>query len=206
MPTENLLNSKGMNYLTAKENLIKGNPNSEWFKNNNHILEYGYSLLLEHKPDEALKVFKSISENDIRANWGEKLIPVITKRIFDEEPTFLQVRNFLEIDLDILLKIQNTDYATNLINSCEYFYSICRESYKFIGRALYYNDYKDLALDFFLASKDRYFNDPETHYLLSLLYLDKKEKEKGEHEIKACLRIIPEYLPAKKILERLEKI
>ena len=75
-----------------------------------------------------------------------------------------------------------------------------------MGRALYYNNYKDLALDFFLASKDRYYNDPEIHYLLALLYLDKKEKEKGLHEIKACLRIIPEYLPAQRILERLEKI
>lgn len=195
-----------MNYIQAKENLIKGNPDSEWFKKNNCSLEYGYSLLLNHNPDEAYKVFDTISTYDIRADWAKKILPILTKTTPEEEPTFLQVRNFLEIDLDILLKIKKTDYATNLINSCEYFYLICRESYKFTGRALYYNDYKDLALDFYLASKDRFYNDPEIHYLLALLYLDKKNKEKGLHEIKACLNIIPEYLPAQRLLQRLEKI
>ena len=195
-----------MNYTEAKKNLISGNPDAEWFKTNNFNLEYGYSLLLLHETDAAFKVFESLSENDIRADWAKKIIPVLTKKEFEELPTFLQVRNFLEIDLDILIQSQNFDYAINLINKSEDFYEICRESFKFIGRVLYYNNYHDLALKFFLESKNRFYRDPELHYLLALLYLDNKEKEKGENEIKACLRIIPEYTPAKKILKELEKI
>ena len=45
----------------------------------------------------------------------------------------------------------------NLINKSENFYEICRESFKFIGRVLYYNNYHDLALKFFLESKNRFY-------------------------------------------------
>lgn len=195
-----------MDYLTAKKKLLTGNPDAEWFKKNKYFLEYGYSLLILNNHQEAFRIFEKFSKNDIRADWGKKIIPILINKYPEEEPTFLQVRNFLELDIDLLLQTNNKDYVLNLINNTEYFYSISRESYKFTGRALYYNGYYDLALKFLLLSKDKFYNDPELHFLLAKLYLYKKDKEKCKHAITTCLKFIPEYIPAQKILQEAENI
>lgn len=207
-----------MEYKIAKEKLISGDSsNAEWFKENGFFLEYAYSLVFDKKGDEALSVLNSIYEKDLRADWLRKIIPIMQgtfqDKYFnskDEElekicPTFLQIRNFLEVDLTMLLTADDNEYALNLLNNGAFFYSICKESYKFMGRALYYYGLKKLALRFFLFAKDKFYNDSELHFLLAKVYKDLGQKEECKHAIKTCLEYIPEYQPALKILEEIQK-
>lgn len=208
-----------MDYNTAKKELISGNTSgADWFKENNYMLEFAYSLVLDKKIKEAEEILNSIYQNDLRADWLKKILPILDgsfQDIFFETknedlakicPTFLQIRNFLEVDLTMLLNADDNEYALNLLNNCAFFYSICKESYKFMGRALYYYGLKKLALRFFLFAKDKFYNDSELHFLLAKLYYDLGEKEKCEHAVKTCLQYIPEYQPALKLLEDVKNI
>ncbi len=193
-----------MDYATAKNKLILGDfSNSDWFEAHGYFLEQAYSLVLEQRAEEALSVLDIIYEKDIRADWLRKIIPVLVSKKFEEYPSFLQVRNFLEVDLTMFLQMEQGEYTLNLLNFGEEFFSICKESYKFMGRALYYYGLKPLALKFFLFAKDKFYNDSEVHFLLAKTYLDMEDKENARHAIQTCLSFIPEYKPALKILSEI---
>jgi tetratricopeptide (TPR) repeat protein len=191
-----------MDYALAKQKLIEGTPQTQWFKEHGYILEYGYSLFLSKKFFEAIDVLKNISKYDVRASWCIILINIILGIKLKEYPSFLQVRNFLEIDIDLLLRSNQYYTVKTIINNGEIFYDACCESYKFIGRALHFYGNKNEALKYYLISKDKFYNDAEIHYLLGIIYAERNEKEKSIHALKTCLKIIPEYIPAQKLLKK----
>ena len=194
-----------MDYQTARNQLLLGDiSNAQWLKDNGYFLEYAYSLVLSANAYEALPVLDSLSASCIRADWLRILVPVLTNAEIEESPSFMQVRNFLEIDLTLLLKMKDTNYASNLINHGSYFFDVCKESYKFIGRALYYKGLREAALKCFLFAKDKFYQDAELHYLLSKFYLEEGSLVESQKAIKTCLRFIPDYKPALKILAQTE--
>ena len=193
-----------MDYNTAKKEFLDGNSDvMSWFEQNGYNLEYAYCLFLNGNHDKALNVFEGICSQNIRADWAKKLIQLIKNNNFSIFPTYLQVRNFLEIDLNFLIKFNQIEYAQVILNNAEQFFEICRESYKFIGRTLYYNNFKDLALEFLIQAKSKFYNDAELHYLLGKIYLEKKDSRRALKAIKTCLKLIPNYKPALDILNKL---
>ena len=91
-----------MNYYNlAKKKLESGITDyKDFFKENGNILEYGYCLILEGQLDKAEQVLKTI--DSIRADWAVKLIPFMKGHV-EILPTYFQIRNFLEIDINLLL-------------------------------------------------------------------------------------------------------
>lgn len=196
-----------MDYKTAKNNLLSGiSKNSKWFKENGYLLEYAYALVLEDNTCEALKLLEKIFQFDTRADWLKKIIPIITNSNIEVNPSFSQVKNFLEIDLSIFIKNEKIEYITNILNKKDYFYSLCRESYKFIGRALFYCELKDLAFKFYVEAKKNFYLDPELHYLLALYYYDINDIKLCIKHSKICLEMVPEYTPAIKIIKKTKNI
>lgn len=191
-------------YIDAKTKFLDGDliTAEDFFKQNNCILEYAYCKLLEGNADEAKKAFLSIYKIDLRADWGRKLIQFIQGYVSDV-PSYFQIRNFLEIDLNLLIKAGLPDYVENIINGADIFYSINPESYKFIARVMLNNGFQDVAIFYLNKAKDKFYNDPELHLMFANCYAKNGDIPRAKDSLNNCLMILPEYFPAKKLLAKL---
>jgi len=193
-----------LEYKNAIKNLLT-DTNLEcqrFFTENNCFLELGYCNLINENLKEAKEIFYSIKDNDIRASWAIFMISLIEDNV-TEYPTYFELRNFLEIDLNILISHFKGLYVENIIRYADFMFTINPEVYKFIGRALYENKYEEQALFFLKRAKNYFYNDPELHYLLSYVFYNKREFAKAKRYAQSCLTILPEYFPAKNILNRI---
>lgn len=192
-------------YDDAKIKFLEGDLFSaeNFFMQNDCILEYAYCKLLEGCADEAKKAFLSIYKTDLRADWGRKLIQFIQGYVSDV-PSYFQIRNFLEIDLNLLIKAGQPDYVENIINGADIFYSINPESYKFIARVMLNSGFQDVAIFYLNKAKDKFYNDPELHLMLANCYEKNGEIDKAKNSINVCLSILPDYFPAKKFSEKFD--
>ena len=93
-----------LRYKKAKEILLSNLKQDcrKFFLQKGCILELGYCYLIDENLAEAKKNFGLIKEQDIRASWALFLISMIEGDI-REYPTYFQLRNFFEIDLNILI-------------------------------------------------------------------------------------------------------
>jgi hypothetical protein len=190
-------------YQEAKNKLLSGDYSVEsFFYRNNYLLEYSYCKLLSGDIKTAELQFSKIVKQDIRADWGQKLIQFINGYVLNM-PSYFQIRNFLEIDLHLLINARKAGFVENIINGADLFYAVNVESYKFIARVMLYNDFVDIALYYLLKAEDKFYYDPEMHYMLANCYIKKNEKTLAKKAIKNCLDISPEYFPAKNFLIKL---
>lgn len=191
-------------YIDAKTKFFEGDYISaeNYFHQNNCVLEYAYCKLLEGDADKAKSAFLSIYKNDLRADWGRKLIQFIQGYV-SEVPSYFQIRNFLEIDLNLLIKAGQPDYVENIINGADIFYSINPESYKFIARVMLNNGFHDVAIFYLNKAKDKFYNDPELHLMLANCHIQNRDINKAKASISDCLTILPEYFPAKILLAKI---
>ena len=96
-----------INYDIAKKTLEAGKTDYiDFFKDNGNILEYGYSLLLRGDLKKAKEILQTIEST--RADWAVKLIQFM-KGYVEVLPTYFQIRNFLEIDINLLLLANQSD-------------------------------------------------------------------------------------------------
>ena len=108
-------------YQDAKKLFLLGDYFVEdYFQQNDYLLEYGYCKLLKGEVGEAKPVFKELSRNDLRANWAGKLINFIEGYVLSI-PSYFQIRNFLEIDLNLLIQAGQPAYVENIINGADLF-------------------------------------------------------------------------------------
>ena len=193
-------------YQDAKKKFLLGDFSlGNFFNKNGFILEYGYCSLLSGDVELADSVFAKIAEQDLRADWGGKLIQFINGYV-SIVPSYFQIRNFLEIDLNLLLQAKQAQFVENIINGADLFYSINPESYKFIARVMLYNDFTNIALYYLKKAKDKFYYDPEMHLMLANCHIKTGKKELAQESIKNCLAILPEYSPAKKLQTKIDKL
>lgn len=193
-----------ISYKEAKEKFLSHDYASAetFFKEHNLMLEFGYCKMLSGNVKEAKEIFKTVSEQDLRANWAEKLTQFIEGYVLTT-PSYFQVRNFLEIDLNLLINSHLPEYVENIINGADLFYTANPESYKFIARVMTNNDYNELALYFLKKAENKFYYDPELHLMLANYYLMAGEKSQAKKYINNCLKMLPNYFPAKKLLEKI---
>ena len=165
--------------------------------------ESGYCLLLQGDLYNAKRLWLPLENDSPIVNWGKALIGFIEKKP-EIKPTYFQVRNFLEQDLDALLSANLVNYAENLVNSVDMLALANSESYKYMARVLLNHGYLDISKNFLEQSKDIYYRDPETHFLLAKVYLQKDAVDDAIESLKKTLEVNPEYFPAKKLLEKIK--
>jgi len=197
----------GLTYLQAKEELLtdSGTDCQQFFKDNGYILELGYYELLHKNCSEARKLFSSIAENDIRANWGAYLASLCNNHI-SGYPSYMEIRNFFEVDLQLLLNYYLGDYVENICSYSEILGDINSEVYKYMGRVFLKNNYTTLGLIYLRQGEDCFYKDPELHYLFAEYYYKIKDYETAKMYINRCLRLLPEYYPAIKLYKILETL
>lgn len=190
-------------YVDAKNRFLSGDYSVEiFFKQNNYLLEYAYCRLLIGDTQTANEEFLKMANYDTRANWGSKLIQFINCYVTNV-PSYFQIRNFLEIDLNLLINAGQAQFVENIINGVDIFYSINPESYKFISRVMLNNGFPEIALYYLNKAKENFFTDPEMHFMFANCYVKEGEIELAKDALNKCLKILPAYFPAKNLLKKL---
>ena len=192
-------------YEVAVDCLLSGNTDGcfDFFKEHADYLELAYCYLLQDKIYDA-KIFFGMVDNP-RGLWGKRLTKVLLDE-FDEAPSYFEVRNFFEIDLNLFIKTGKYDYANAMLKYIDWFYVINSESYKLIARVLLNNDYIEPAKVYIEKSKSKFYNDPELHYIDMQFYERTGDYDSALKAVENCLNIIPTYYPALQSKERLLKL
>ena len=166
-------------------------------------LEHAYLAIINDDLSTAKEIFKTIDSP--RAKWGVVLISVLNGYL-DIFPTYFQIRNFMEIDLDFLIKNEKLDYVEQLLGALEIFSTINQESFKFAARVMFENNLLSAAFNYMQKSKDVYYNDPELHFMLARYYIAVHDYEKAYLHINECLILIPDYYPALQYKQKIEEM
>ncbi|MCQ2754294.1 MAG: hypothetical protein MJ231_04505 [bacterium] len=165
-------------------------------------VEHAYLAILSDDLITAKKIFES--NDSPRNNWGQTLVQVLNGRLL-RVPTYFELRNFLEIDLDYLIKNEKVEYTQLLLGASDIFIRYNQEVYKYIGRVLFSDRYFNLAKEYFDKSKSVMYNDAELHFLLAEFYINNREYNNALQSIDACLKIFPSYFPAIKLRNQISK-
>lgn len=184
-------------YKNAVKNLLSGTnlECQQFFAEKKSLLELGYCEILSDNLENAKKIFNIIIDEDIRAVWGLFMISLIEGDV-KKYPSYFELRNFLEIDLNLLISYYKGSYVENIIRYADFMFTINPEVYKFIGRVLYNNGYQEQAMFFLNRAKSYFYNDPELHYLLAYIFYNDRDYVKAKESVDNCLKILPEYFPA----------
>jgi len=167
------------------------NENEPIFKVNS--IESAYLLLLNDELSSASEIFTIIDSP--RSRWGKSLTEIISGYL-KNYPTYFGIRNFLEIDLELLLRNNKIDYVEQVLGSLSILAEINTETYKYVSRVLMINNLYKAAEKYLMLAKNTMYNDPELHYLMTNYYLYNNDYKEADKCIKECLRILPDYYPA----------
>ena len=192
-----------LKYEKVKEDFLSGRLKGcrVFFEENKFYVEAGYCYIVLDKLEKAQEMFNLAKDYDVRAKWRLLLIQMIKDDI-RSFPTYFQVRNFLELDLNILILYCKGNYVEKIIRYADFMAYYNPECYKFIGRAFWANNLIPAALFFLRKAKDKFYQDPELHYLLAyIFYHNEKNIEQCKKSLNTCLEILPEYAPAKSLLK-----
>lgn len=198
MITNNLYNKAKEEMLTAS-----GDDCQHFFVKNKLTLEEAYWELLHNSPQKAAKLFVKIVDKDIRAHWGSFISHLAQGKV-QGYPSYFELRNFLEIDLNLFMMYYLGEYIENIVKYADWLYTINPEVHKFIGRVFLKNGYEEYGIFFLNRAKDYFFQDPELHYLLAEYYAGKNAVSLANQAILNCLQILPQYYPAIALQKKLK--
>lgn len=165
-------------------------------------IEHAYLDVLEGDLKTAFLIFSNIDSP--RAKWGKAFVSIL-QGFLTEYPTYFQIRNFLEIDLDLLLKNEKFEYIEQFLGSLEILSSINQEIYKYTARVMYVNRLYSAALKYMEKAKEIYYNDAELHFLLAKYYLRVNDCNQALFFVEECLKLIPDYYPALLLKQKIEE-
>lgn len=193
-------------YLEAKKMFLSGDfiTPKLIFNKYNFSLEEGYCELLSQNIERAVICFLKIRQIDLRADWALKIIQFIKNEV-TIIPSYFQVRNFLEIDLNLFINADLRDYVESVINGADLLFKVNPESYKFIARVMIYNGYDGIAFHYLKKAKDSFYHDPELHLMLAGCFKRAGELVLAKKSALNCLNVLPNYFPAKLFLENLAR-
>jgi len=188
------------NFLTGK---IKGCK--DYFEKNGYYTEAGYCYIILDNRLKAAEMFNRVQNVDLRAHWALFLLEMLNDKVASR-PSYFELRNFLEIDVDILITYCKGGMIEKILRYVDYMAMFNTECYKFMGRVFWANNFMQASNFFLNKAKDKLYNDPELHYLLAYIeYYNNHDLPKTFYEIDTCLRILPEYAPAKMLREKIRK-
>ena len=186
-----------------KEKLFFFNNNASEIKVKPNSLEHAY-LAIINKDLESAKIIFSRTDSP-RAKWGKILVSILNGYM-KEYPTYFQIRNFFEIDLDFLINNNLIDYVEQCLGALDVLSKINQEIYKYTARVMYENKLYKAALKYMEKSKQIFYNDPELHFMLAKYYFGINNFSDSYFYITECLKLLPDYYPANTLKEKIEQI
>jgi len=180
-----------------KKNLFAESANIYKYLGDNY--QAGYCFLLLGDEKEALSLFNS-AETSPAQNWGIFFCELFTSNI-TTTPTYLQIRAFLEKDLNNFLKLDLANYVQKIIDISDFLCEINSDANKYIAKAFLYNDYFDYAKEYIEQAFDTNSKDAEVYYLNALYYKSIGQQDKAKENLQDAIRLNNNYYPAKLLLE-----
>ena len=193
-----------LDYKTAKTNFLSAKIQGcrKFFEFHRDKLEQAYCEIILDNLKGARKIFEELEEKDIRAHWGLVILDFI-KGTVSRYPTYFELRNFLEIDINLLIMYCKGDYVEKIVRYADFMFTINPEVYKFIGRVFLNNEMKIQAMFFLKRAKDRFFQDPELHYIMAEVYYKDEDYDICKKALNTCLEVLPDYAPAVALLKKI---
>lgn len=162
----------------------------------------GFCELLSGNQLEAEKLWYDCYSFSPAAQWGICLLDFINLKHDPHIPSYLQIRNFLEMDIGNFIIANKVRFAENIIKNEEVLISVNLESYKLIGRALLNFGFLNMAKEYLIRSIEIVDQDSETFYHLGQYnYLVGNYKESIKM-LKRCLELNSYYVPAVNLLKK----
>lgn len=166
-------------------------------------LELAYCELFTGHTDKAKKIVSKLKKESPAEEWIVAFIQMIEADL-KFYPSYLQIRNFFEIDLNNLFLNGTKEQVENVINYVPTLANANGEVYKLAARVLKNNEQDELAKTFLEKSLNICFKDSETHFLLAELYYKHNNYEMAKkHLLYACEQ--GHYFPAEKLLKIIDE-
>lgn len=166
--------------------------------------EEGYCYLYGGDKHKADKIWFSKNETSSLLSWAKSLSGYINNKK-SGIPTFFQIRNYYETDLDMLINLGFDNYAENLVNSIQYFAYINPELYKLTARVLHNNQYYEFADKFLYTAKEYGEGDTELYVLDARNNIAQNRFFAAIKSLEKALEISDDYMPAKNLLKKLKR-
>lgn len=165
------------------------------------MLELAYCEIYTGNIKSAKKIISNLPKDSPASEWIIAFVQMLEANL-QVYPSFMQIRNFFEIDLDNLFLSGTKEQIENVINYIPFLANINSEIYKLAARVLKNHNQDELAGQFLKKSLEICFRDSETHFLLAELYLKENDKKTATRHLNyACEN--GSYYPAEKLLKSL---
>ena len=165
-------------------------------------IEYAYWAILKDDLLSAQAVFETLDSP--RARWGIAFSDILRGYV-EHYPTYFEIRNFLEIDLDFLIKNEKIEYVEQILGSLKLLSDINIDTYKYVARVMFENKLYKACREYLEKSKDIFYNDPELHFLYAKYYIKTREYDNADFHLEECLNILPDYYPAKNLQKEISR-
>ncbi len=194
-------------YISGKQKLQTGDTEGAYqdFLKSENILGCAYCRFLQGKLKETLELLNQIKDLNPAVNWLLFLCGIIKEDI-KETPTYFQIRNFYENDINMLILCKNIDYAMKICSKSEYLARYNKEIFKYTARVLIDNGSINKSIYFLKKSIDICYKDPEAHFMLAEVYKSMGDIQNAEKEYNTSNSVAGGYYPAIKKLKELKPI
>lgn len=177
----------------------------KYFEKTANIEYLAYCYFLLGNIEEAFIHLQLIKYQSPLSNWLDAIICLVKRIPTTNFPTYFQIRNFYEQDLDMLFKNNQIELVNELLQRNYYLENVNKEVYKFSARVLFNNNYNEIALNFIEKSIDICYKDPETHFIKAQILLKEGKKEEAIVAFKKADKVSGNYMPAKAQLKDLSE-
>ena len=191
---------------TAQAYFIEGDFDTAktFYSKLNMPLELAYCEIFTNHVNIAKKIISKMQKDSPAAEWIVAFVQMLEANL-KFYPSYLQIRNFFEIDFNNLFLYGTKEQVENVINYVPVLANVNGEIYKLAARVLKNNEQDELAKKFLEKSLDIYFNDPETHFMLAELFYKYQNYEKAKkHLLYACQS--GRYFPAERLLNKISNL
>lgn len=175
---------------------------AELYKKAGEKYQAGFCELLSGNQFEAEKLWCGCSDSPA-VQWGKSLLDFINLRHQPHIPSYLQIRNFLEMDIGRFIDANKLRYAENIIKNEKVLASVNLESYKLIGRVLLNYGFLNPAKKYLLKSVEIVDQDSETYYHLAQYNYAVNDYHESIKMLKRCLELNIYYVPATNLLKKI---
>ena len=172
---------------------------ANFYKKLGNFYKEGYCYLHDGKLEKAYLLWSTLQDESAPLLWGKALLSIF-KIGKSNPPTYMQIRNFAEVDLGLFLKNKKFELVHKMIAAIKALEKINPEIHKYIGASLLNAGYALNSVQFLEHWKEISFKDPEIHILLARCYNKLNLPQKEQQALEDCLKIAPDYFPAKKLL------
>jgi tetratricopeptide (TPR) repeat protein len=169
----------------------------------NDNYQAGYCALLKGDLKRIQKYWQPVIEKQPN-HWCLTLYGLVTKQL-QTCPTLLQVRHYLETDIETLIDARRSDYLENLLSYLDVLTQFNLETPKMMGRALMYSNHLDRAKSYLVRGQSVLPNDPEIYFHLGQYSVYQKQPAEARVLLGQCLLMNPHYRPASELLASIQE-